>query len=97
MKDEDQCLPWYYPQVIPDARLCSPFEARELRTMINTMSNKKCKVGKIHISVSNSWQPLLIHNSNEIFLCDLQYELCHQPTPYVCKEYFVNPSNFEAL
>merc|ERR1719499_1398868 len=34
MKDEDKCLPWYYPQVDPDARLCSPFEARKMRTLM---------------------------------------------------------------
>ena len=26
---EDRCAPWYYPQVRPDVRMCSPFEARE--------------------------------------------------------------------
>ena len=45
MKDEDKCLPWYYPQVDQDARLCSPYEAIKLRTMIDTISNKKCEVG----------------------------------------------------
>ena len=49
MKEEDKCLPWYYPQVDPDARICSPFEARELRTMIDTVSNKKCKVRNHHL------------------------------------------------
>ena len=44
MKEEDKCLPWYYPQVDPDARLCTPFEAKELMTMMATVSNKKCKV-----------------------------------------------------
>ena len=44
MDDKDKCLPWYYPQVDPDARLCTPFEARKLRMMIDTMSNKKCEV-----------------------------------------------------
>ena len=46
MKDEDKCLPWYYPQVDQDARLCSPYEAIKLRMMIDTISNKKCEVGK---------------------------------------------------
>ena len=49
MKDEDKCLPWYYPQVDPHARLCSPFEAKEFRTKLDTMSNKKCKVSKDHV------------------------------------------------
>ena len=43
-KKEDQCLPWYYPQVDPKARLCSPFEAIEFKKMIDTMSDKKCQV-----------------------------------------------------
>ena len=45
-KKEDQCLPWYYPQVDPKARLCSPFEAIEFKKMIDTMSDKKCQVDK---------------------------------------------------
>ena len=47
MKDDDKCLPWYYPQVDPEARLCSPFESRALRETINTMSNKMCQVGAL--------------------------------------------------
>ena len=43
-KQEDKCLPWYYPQVDPEARLCSPFEAIKLQKMIDTISNKKCRV-----------------------------------------------------
>ena len=49
MKEKDKCLPWYYPQVDPDARLCSPFEASVLRTIIDTMSNNKCKVCKYQL------------------------------------------------
>ena len=44
MKDEDKCLPWYYPQVDAGARLCSPFEARSMREKIDTMSSNMCKV-----------------------------------------------------
>ena len=44
MNETDRCLPWYYPQVDPEARLCSPFEARMLREKIDTMSNIACQV-----------------------------------------------------
>ena len=45
-KKEDQCLPWYYPQIDPKARLCSPFEAIEFKKRIDTVSDKKCQVDK---------------------------------------------------
>merc|ERR1712079_306011 len=29
MTVDNKCIPWYYPQLDPDTRMCSPFEAKE--------------------------------------------------------------------
>ena len=44
MKLEDRCLPWYYHQVDPEARLCSPFEAQAMKENIDSISSGKCQV-----------------------------------------------------
>ena len=44
MNKEDKCLPWYYPQMNNEARMCSPFEALAMREKIDKMSSDMCKV-----------------------------------------------------
>ena len=39
-----QCIPWYYPQLDPDTRMCSPFEAREFNKKVDIASTNLCKV-----------------------------------------------------
>ena len=42
--DVDGCLPWYYPPVNQDTRLCAPFEAQEFEQMIQLVSVNECRV-----------------------------------------------------
>ena len=44
MEEDERCLPWYYPQVDPKARMCSPFEAIAVRERIDTSSSNTCNV-----------------------------------------------------
>ena len=44
MTDDDKCIPWYYPQLDPDMRMCSPFEAREFKSRIDVMTLDSCHV-----------------------------------------------------
>ena len=43
MGEGEKCTPWYLPRVDPDARLCSPFEARKFNHAIDTMAADVCK------------------------------------------------------
>ena len=44
MEAKARCLPWYYPPVAPDLRLCTPFEARDLKGVMEAMSVNECRV-----------------------------------------------------
>ena len=43
-KEEDKCIPWYFPPVIPDVRLCTPFEARSFKKEIESVAADDCRV-----------------------------------------------------
>ena len=42
--DSDKCLPWYFPPVDPDVRLCSPYESRNFSREMEKMAHDVCKV-----------------------------------------------------
>ena len=46
MNVTERCLPWYYPQVDPEAKVCSPLDALTMRERIDTMPNDKCQVSE---------------------------------------------------
>ena len=50
MTDEDRCLPWYYPPVDLDTRLCAPFEAEDFKHIIDLIPANECRVGMIWFS-----------------------------------------------
>ena len=39
-----KCIPWYYPPVDPDLRLCSPYEAKDFTNKLEKISHDECKV-----------------------------------------------------
>ena len=45
LNESEKCLPWYYPPIDLDLRLCSPFEARDFGNKLEKISHAKCKVG----------------------------------------------------
>lgn len=40
----EKCIPWYYPAVDPDARMCDPYETRDFNGEIEKMPSNECKV-----------------------------------------------------
>ena len=44
MTEKDRCIPWYYPQIDEELRLCSPYEALDLRSMIDSQPTNLCQV-----------------------------------------------------
>ena len=44
MKEKDRCIPWYYPQLTPDIRMCSPYKAEDFKSVIKHISANECKV-----------------------------------------------------
>lgn len=44
MSKEDKCIPWYFPPVDPDVRLCSPYEARDFKKEMESIAAHECKV-----------------------------------------------------
>ena len=44
MTVDNKCIPWYYPQLDPDTRMCSPFEAKEFNKKVDIASTNLCKV-----------------------------------------------------
>ena len=40
----DKCIPWYFPPVDKDIRLCSPFEARDFKKEMESIAAEECKV-----------------------------------------------------
>ena len=44
LNESEKCLPWYYPPIDLDLRLCSPFEAKDFSTKLEKISHAKCKV-----------------------------------------------------
>ena len=42
--DSDKCIPWYFPPVDPDVRLCSPYESRNFSREMEKMAHDVCKV-----------------------------------------------------
>merc|ERR1719188_1845760 len=38
-----RCIPWFYPPVDPEVRVCDPFEAKDFRMEIERMQDGKCK------------------------------------------------------
>ena len=44
MKDEDKCIPWYFPPPNSGVRLCSPYEARSFNKEIDLIDDDECKV-----------------------------------------------------
>ena len=50
----EKCLPWYYPAVDADARMCNPFEARNFSKIMKKMDTEQCKVKiEIHVPIDN--------------------------------------------
>ena len=45
MSDQDKCIPWYLPPIDPNARLCSPFEARNFSSDMDKIQDDACQVG----------------------------------------------------
>ena len=39
----DRCIPWYYPPVDPEVRMCSAFEARDFSLAIEKMPGGICE------------------------------------------------------
>lgn len=50
MTENERCIPWFYPPLETDTRLCSPFEAEEFKTAIELMSANDCKVNMIIVN-----------------------------------------------
>ena len=50
MKDEEKCIPWYFPPPNSDVRLCSPFEASSFNKQIDLIDDDECKVNHITLS-----------------------------------------------
>ena len=44
MTEGNKCIPWYYPPVNNDTRMCSPFEADEFKKGIELISVNECRV-----------------------------------------------------
>ena len=44
MTEGNKCIPWYYPPVNNDTRMCSPFEAEEFKKGIELISVNECRV-----------------------------------------------------
>ena len=44
MTEESRCIPWFYPPLDRDTRLCSPFEAEDFKSVIKFMSPNDCEV-----------------------------------------------------
>ena len=44
LNESGKCLPWYYPPIDLDLRLCTPFEAKDFSTKLEKISHAKCKV-----------------------------------------------------
>ena len=42
--DDGKCIPWFYPAVDPNVRMCDPFETREFNAEIERMRGSQCKV-----------------------------------------------------
>ena len=42
--EEDRCIPWYFPPVDPNVRLCSPYEARDFKKDMESIGAHECKV-----------------------------------------------------
>ena len=40
----NKCIPWYYPNVDPDLRMCSPFEAWDFNAKMEKVAPKACRV-----------------------------------------------------
>ena len=52
-KDEEKCIPWYYPPVDLDLRLCSPYEAKDFAKKLEKISHAVCKVCNENICKSS--------------------------------------------
>ena len=59
-EEKDKCIPWFFPLVDPDVRLCSPFEARSFKKDIDSVAADDCRVIYNHICII---QMYLISNS----------------------------------
>ena len=46
LKESEKCLPWYYPPIDLDLRLCSPFQAKDFGNKLEKISHAKCKVSQ---------------------------------------------------
>ena len=44
MKEEDKCIPWYFPPLSMNERFCNPYEARSFKTEIELMDDDECMV-----------------------------------------------------
>ena len=51
MTDGNKCIPWYFPQLDPDMRMCSPFEARDFKNKIDVMTTNLCQVCVKYLSL----------------------------------------------
>ena len=47
----ERCIPWYYPPVDPEVRMCSAFEARDFNKAIEKMPGGICEVSTYHIKI----------------------------------------------
>ena len=51
MTEQDRCIPWYYPQIDQELRLCSPFEALNLRSLIDSLPTNLCQVFSFTLAI----------------------------------------------
>ena len=42
--ENETCIPWYYPPVDLELRLCSPYEAKDFANKLEKTSHAECKV-----------------------------------------------------
>ena len=44
LNTKNKCIPWYYPNVHPDLRICSPFEAWDFNAKMEKVGPIACRV-----------------------------------------------------
>ena len=47
LNEIEKCIPWYYPPIDLELRLCTPYEAKDFANMLEKISHAQCKVGLI--------------------------------------------------
>ena len=44
MEEADKCIPWYFPPLGTDVRMCTPYESRNFNRELNMLSDDECPV-----------------------------------------------------